>query len=206
MDNFGYKNRDNCATILSPNQIDNTRIPMQKLSFFIAPLSSSENTSLTSVLSKENICCIARAKKALVRQRKFDVADYTLTALNLMCSPTKSSELTLKSIADAYNKASDNESMTVKCIHKQLQQETTLETVKELCQQLLTLLKSKSLNLKLKENLPADLKALLKRLKVNDIILIDGTEIDLQYSCADNFSCKSKGRPRRGWLITKTWY
>ena len=169
---------------------------MQKLSFFIAPLSSSENSSLTSVLSKENICCIARAKKALVRQRKFDVADYTLTALNLMCSPTKSSELTLKSIADAYNKASDNESMTVKCIHKQLQQETTLETVKELCQQLLTLFKSKSLNLKLKENLPADLKALLKRLKVNDIILIDGTEIDLQYSCADNFSCKSKGRPR----------
>lgn len=107
-----------CYNFFSPNQIDNTRIPMRKLSFFIAPLSSSENASLTSVLSRENICSIARAKKALVRQRKFDVADYTLTALNLMCSPTKSSELTLKSIADAYNKASDNESMTVKCIHK----------------------------------------------------------------------------------------
>lgn len=59
---------------------------MQKLSFFIAPLSSSENTSLTSVLSKENICSIARAKKALVRQRKFDVADYTLKQHSISCA------------------------------------------------------------------------------------------------------------------------
>lgn len=39
-----------------------------------------------------------------------------------------------------------------------------------------------------------DLKDLLELLGVDDIILVDGTEKDLSYSCADNFDCKGKGR------------
>ena len=35
----------------------------------------------------------------------------------------------------------------------------------------------------------------LDKLRVEDIILVDGTEIDLSYSCADNFDCKGRGRP-----------
>ena len=40
-----------------------------------------------------------------------------------------------------------------------------------------------------------DLNSLLVKLGVDDIILIDGTEIELSYSCAYNFDCKGKGRP-----------
>ena len=36
----------------------------------------------------------------------------------------------------------------------------------------------------------------LKALGVKDIILIDGTEFDLQYSCAANFGCQGKVRDR----------
>lgn len=48
---------------------------------------------------------------------------------------------------------------------------------------------------KIKKFISGDLQSLLVRLGVDDIILVDGTEIDLSYSCADNFDFKGKGRP-----------
>lgn len=55
---------------------------------------------------------------------------------------------------------------------------------------------SKRLAKQIKAHLMESLKDLLSLLKVKDIVLIDGTELDLRNSCADNFECKEKGRDR----------
>lgn len=112
-----------------------------------------------------------------------------------MCSSTKKSEFTLCSLHDSYNRLNPEKSMSHKCIHKQLQNEKTLDVMKSLLSEIMTLPSASSFIKKIKKALPENLSKLLKQLKVNDIILIDGTEIDLSYSCANNFYCKGKGRP-----------
>ena len=61
--------------------------------------------------------------------------------------------------------------------------------------ELMTASFGKSFLKKIKKFISGDLKSLLDKLRVEDIILVDGTEIDLSYSCADNFDCKGRGRP-----------
>lgn len=45
--------------------------------------------------------------------------------------------------------------------------------------------------------MPCSLIKLLELLGVNDFILIDGSDIELQYSCTANFGCKAKGRDKK---------
>ena len=85
--------------------------------------------------------------------------------------------------------------MTHKCIHKQLDSEESLTLIKALVVQVMSLV-SKRLAKLIKAHLMESLKDLLSLLKVKDIVLIDGTELDLRNSCADNFECKGKGRDR----------
>ena len=85
--------------------------------------------------------------------------------------------------------------MTHKCIHKQLDSEESLTLIKALVVQVMSLV-SKRLAKQIKAHLMESLKDLLSLLKVKDIVLIDGTELDLRNSCADNFECKGKGRDR----------
>ena len=112
-----------------------------------------------------------------------------------MCASTKHSEFTLCSMHESYNRLNPDNALSHKCIHKQLQSDESLSTVKSLLGEALTLFQSKAFYRDLKKTLPNDLDTLLSELKVKDI-LIDGTEIDLSYSCIDNFSCKGKGRLR----------
>lgn len=67
-------------------------------------------------------------------------------------------------------------------------------TVKTIAQECMALFNTDSFKQKVRSKLPCDLNSLCKSLKVDDILLVDGTEIDLNYSCADNFHCKGKGR------------
>ena len=97
---------------------------------------------------------------------------------------------------ESYNRINPDKALSHKCIHKQLQCEESLRTVESLIAEALTLYQSRSFYRDLKKSLPKDLDTLLSELKVKDIILIDGTEIYLSYSCIDNFSCKEKGRLR----------
>ena len=169
---------------------------MNKLSLIITPKSTSKATSLLSVISKENIDSIARDEGALIRERKFSLSSYIINAIKKISSPTKSSEFTLCSMHESYNRINPDKALSHKCIHKQLQCEESLRTVESLIAEALTLYQSRSFYRDLKKSLPKDLDTLLSELKVKDIILIDGTEIDLSYSCIDNFSCKGKGRLR----------
>ncbi len=169
---------------------------MPKLSIFQASLSTVR--SFTTILSKDNLKQYARDCGALKRELKFSISDYILTALTQMCKSTEKSEFTLCSVHDAYLRACrklGKALLSHKCIHKQLQSGNTLEVIKTMLSELMTASFGKSFLKKIKEFISGDLKSLLDKLGVDDIILVDGTEIDLSYSCADNFDCKGKGRP-----------
>ena len=169
---------------------------MPKLSIFPSSLSTSR--SFTSVLSRDNLKQYAIDCGALKRERKFSMPDYILSSLSLMSKSTEKSEFTLCSVHNAYLKfcrKAGKELISNKCIHKQLQSENTLKVIKNMLSELMTASFGKSFLKKIKKFISGDLKSLLIKLGVDDIILVDGTEIDLSYSCADNFECKGKGRP-----------
>ena len=169
---------------------------MQKLSIFSSTVSTT--CSIPSILNREHLKEFSIRAGALRRERKFSLADYILTALVKMCNATEESEFTLKSIHEAYLKYCKDErlpELTHKCIHKRLQSGRTFEAVNLMLSELMKASFGKRLMKKVKKVLNDDFNTLLDTLKVQDIILIDGTEIDLSYSCADNFDCKGKGRP-----------
>ena len=172
---------------------------MEPLSLFISNLSttlSSPSQNFLDVLSKDNISDLAFECGACQRQRKFSLADYLLGALSKMNGSMRDSEFTLNSFHMNYNSHCDEYStMSHKCLHKQLDSEESLNVVKLIVEQA-NALYSWKLKKRLKKHLPENLKELLSLLKVKDIVLIDGTEIDLQYSCACNFGCQGKGRDR----------
>ena len=109
-----------------------------------------------------------------------------------MSSSIRESEFTLNSFHMNYNSLLGDEfKMTHKCIHKQLDSEESLTLIRALVVQVMSLV-SKRLAKQIKAHLMESLKDLLSLLKVKDIVLIDGTELDLRNSCADNFECKGK--------------
>ena len=169
---------------------------MTKLSIFPSSLSTAR--SFTTVLSRENLKQHAIDCGALKRERKFSMPDYILSSLTQMCKSTEKSEFTLSFVHKAYLKFCKKVGKALishKCIHKQLQSENFLEVIKCMLSELMTASYGNSFLKKIKKFISGDLNALLVQLGVDDIILIDGTEIDLSYSCADNFDCKGKGRP-----------
>lgn len=172
---------------------------MGSLSLFISNLSTNlppTAHNLLDVLSKDHIRELAFDCGACVRERKFSLSDYLLGSLSSMCSSRRSSEFTLNDFHLNYNRNQEETlRMSHKCIHKQLDSDQALEVVKTIVEQSISLFSHKIAK-KLQQHLCADLATLLETLRVKDIILIDGTEIDLQYSCAANFGCQGKGRDR----------
>lgn len=97
-----------------------------------------------------------------------------------MSSATEHSEFTLCSMNNAYLRACKKAKRALifhKCIHKQLQSENTLEVVNRMLSDLMKALSGKSLRRKIKNLISEDLQSLLEKLGVDDIILIDGTEM-----------------------------
>lgn len=172
---------------------------MEQLSLFLSTLSNdlpTNKNNLIDILSKEHIEELSYATKACVRNRKFSFADFVLGALTKMSGSVRDSEFTLNSFHMNYNRClSDELKMTHKCIHKQLDSEESMSLVKSLVVQVMSLI-NKRLAKQIKSHLAEPLKDLLSLLKVKDIVLIDGTEMDLRDSCANNFDCKGKGRDR----------
>lgn len=134
--------------------------------------------------------------KACVRERKFSLSSYLLGSLSKLCSSTRSPEFTLNDFHMNYNRNQVQPlKISHKCIHKQLDSDEALAVVKNIVEQSISLFSHK-LAKKIKKYLSEDLTTILKALGVKDIILIDGTEIDLRYFCAANFGCQGKGRDR----------
>ena len=187
----------NIINVFKIKELNNKTI--EQFSLFLSTLSNDFQTSKTNLIdihSKKHIACLSYETKACIRNRKFSFADYLLGALTMMSSSIRESEFTLNSFHMNYNShLGDEFKMTHKCIHKQLDSEESLTLIKALVVQVMSLV-SMRLAKQIKAHLMESLKDLLSLLKVKDIVLIDGTELDLRNSCADNFECKGKGRDR----------
>ena len=172
---------------------------LEQLPIFLSPLSNdfqSNKTNLIDILSENHITDLSHDTKACTRNHKFSVADYLLCALSRMTSSIRNYEFTLNSFHMNYNRHLDDElRMPHKCIHKQLDTEESLTLVKALVIQVMKLINRRFAK-QIRTHLIEPLKDLLSLLKVKDIVLIDGTELDLRVSCADNFVCKEKSRDR----------
>lgn len=172
---------------------------MKKLSLFIEPKSTgfSNVSSSISLLSDKHITDVATQHKALIRTRKFNYPKYILNVLACMNSATKGSEFRLSKINETYNSSVDEANrLDPKCIHNKIRSDKFLNTVQTLLSELLYFTNTNSFMTKIRNSVPEYSSQLMKKLDVKDIILIDGTEIDVTYSCADNFTCKGKGRPK----------
>ena len=90
----------------------------------------------------------------------------------------------------------NGEILTKKCVHKHLDNEEMVTCTGRMLEEVLKVISSITKQ-KFKKIVPKEVKLLLNQLKVNDIILIDGTEFNVQPSLSgdDDFKGSSKGRP-----------
>ena len=163
---------------------------------FLGPKSTSGRTSAVSLMAPEHIDALARECGATLRMRKFQPSRYFLTSASCMCSSTEDAEFKLINFHNAYNEGLPGHlKMTKKCIHKQIDSPESVRTARRLLGELLGTCRCRRIRKTLGKCSPLELRRLLEILGVDDIILVDGTEIDVTYRCIDNLDCKGKGRP-----------
>ena len=165
------------------------------MSTFLSIYADKSTTILNSiheVLSQEHLLEVARETKFTIRQRNFDPAVYTLIAIAYCMTSPKEREFRLIRLAMKYNEETGS-NLAPKNIYDQLCKPEAKEFTKRITTELLHVV-SNIVGEQIKGALPTDIHELLRLLKVNDIILIDGVEVALFPGCAANFDCKGKGR------------
>ena len=148
--------------------------------------------SLHEILSPEHLLEVARRVGLLKRLKEFNAADYLLTAISFCMLSPKEREYRLVRFSQRYNEKHGT-SLDHKNIHNQLRKPEMLEFTSEITKEIIALT-ANTLKVKRSELMSDDLCALLKKLEVKDIILIDGVEMTRYPGCIDNFECKGKGR------------
>ena len=98
-----------------------------------------------------------------------------------------------------YNKLTDEskgETISKKCVHKHLDNDEMVECLRLMLESVSSVI-ARITQKMFKKIVPKDVQLLLKNLGVDDIILIDGTEIDVRPSLAkdEDFKGSNKGRP-----------
>ena len=148
--------------------------------------------SLHQILSPEHLLEVARRVGLLQRLKEFNAAEYLLTAISLCMSSPKEREYRLVRFSQRYNELHGT-NLDAKNIHNHLRKPEMLEFTSEITKEIIALT-ANTLKVKRSELMSDELGALLNKLGVKDIILIDGVEMTLYPGCIDNFECKGKGR------------
>lgn len=162
---------------------------MPLLSFFnkdLASVFNGINSNLRSVLNSEFINSVARKYKIHFRNRKMDYPTLVGSSLELANAHNKESLVTIESLRQQYIKDSGID-ISPKCFHNRLDQEGLDDFGVEL---LSSCLKSYAMLCNLGEL--SIYTELMQELKLDDIILVDGTEIRVRKSLANNCDCKGK--------------
>lgn len=163
------------------------------LSIF-ADMSIPVAKSLADVLNPQHLMELAR-KTGLVRRLSiFNPVDYLLMATTFCMSSPKEREFRLVRFAERYNQLYHT-NLAAKNIYDQLCKDEALAFTSQVTKEVLAVVQNR-LAPKLKQALPTSLDSLLKQLRVQDVILIDGVEISIFPGCIENFDCKGKGRNR----------
>ncbi|MBQ9222087.1 hypothetical protein [Succinivibrio sp.] len=127
--------------------------------------------SLHEILSPEHLLEVARRVGLLKRLKEFNAADYLLTAISFCMTSPKEREYRLVRFSQRYNEKHGT-SLDHKNIHNQLRKPGMLEFTSEITKEIIALT-ANTLKVKRSELMSDDLCALLKKLEVKDLILID---------------------------------
>ena len=150
----------------------------------------AELLNILTVFSKELINNFARKNGTLKRQRKVAIAEL-LSALLTYASTNQNSNnitFTLNGFHKCYSDMFGID-ISSKALHNRLRSEGLLEVMKNTIENLSMLVKDDTNETGLKL-----LEVYRQSVGVNDIIMVDGSEISLRYSAYDNFNCKAKTR------------
>ena len=151
-----------------------------------ATLLTRINSNPRSFLSSEKINSLARKHRILFRTRKTDYSILVGSSLELASSHNKKHLVTIESLRQRYIKDSGVH-ISAKCFHNRLDQEGLVAFGLDLIS---SALKS---HVRLCNHMQCGMyTVLMKALGVDDIILVDGTEIAVRESLATECECKGK--------------
>lgn len=161
------------------------------------PIPSLLSILINSSIDDSPINEMAIATGALIRQgASFNFAKFVHATLNFVgVTGNHQQSYHLENCRVAYNLYDKNDHMTIsnKGFHKRVSQDTMLNFTIELTDQVLLQI-NKTLEKHNDKLLHPVIKAILKKLDIDDIIAIDGCEIALRESSRDKFPNKGVGR------------
>lgn len=173
---------------------------MPVLSSILPKKTTSERSlfhSVQEVLNKKHLDHVARTTHAERRECCFSFSSFLLNGAAHMSGSTKEQSWTMKSFYEGYcEHALEDEQLSRKCVHQRLNSMASQRFFEEVTTEILDLVSKdtgKRLQRKLKQYW-LSLSSLMDLLGVDDIVLIDGTELPLRPGCGHNFPCQGKGR------------
>ncbi len=173
---------------------------MSTIFCFIKPAVSTVFNSIQPVLSRWNFDKVGKEVawelKARKRVRKFRIFDYSIATIGKCNCDEAFCSMTLSHTHENYKFQAGIEIFD-KCIHKNLDQEYSRRIIERITAQVLTVV-GKCVARKIKREIKKygflGIQSLLKYLGVNDIVLIDGTEIPTSKGAVENLGINAKGR------------
>ena len=151
-----------------------------------ATLSKKVNSNPRSVLNRDNINRLAKSFGIHSRSRKMDYPIFIGSALELATNNKEDHMMSIESLRKRFQNDAHVE-ISAKCFHNRLDQEGLADFGKELlCQ----ILKSYAMLYAKTGSVWYDI--LMKKIGVDDIILVDGTEITVRETLSKECNCKGK--------------
>ena len=158
--------------------------------------SSTIISTFKDIFDRFNFVKIAKKLRIEIRHRKFSFGEFIPLVFSKLCEHQKEHVLSLEELRLEYQRLFNVE-ISNKPFHNALDKEGVEQIPQELASNLLQQLSKHFKKSRHYRNSTELIKQMCKLFGVNDVILIDGTEIALRYSCALNFECKGKGRKQK---------
>ena len=158
--------------------------------------SSTIISTFKDIFDRFNFVKIAKKLRIEIRHRKFSFGEFIPLVFSKLCEHQKEHVLSLEELRLEYQRLFNVE-ISNKPFHNALDKEGVEQIPQELASNLLQQLSKHFKKSRHYRNGTELIKQMCKQFGVTDVILIDGTEIALRYSCALNFECKGKGRKQK---------
>jgi len=146
-------------------------------------------SDILSLFTRTAVNEFAAKSRIRRRDRKFDHGLCIVSAIRAMAFSPKPQNLTLSKFYNNYEAAANKEErLAYKCFYNQIAKEGLLNTMKFMTESIVT--KTANCSGLLASYLQKDIRRLLKKLKVNDIVIVDGSEIDIPEEAASSFAAR----------------
>ena len=166
---------------------------MPRFSTISARNSSLSLSNIKDIFDRFNFVNLAKKLRLTKRYRKFSFGDFIPLVLSKLSEHPKEHVLSLEELRLEYQRLF-NVHIANKPFRNALDKEDLDKIALEIASALLKKLSKQFKKSRHYRNGTELIKQMCKQFGVTDVILVDGTEIALRYSCALNFECKGKGR------------